>query len=123
MSKIDTVAAYIAAAPRPTQKKLKEMRAVVRKAAPKAQEDIRYGLAAVSYDKGIVMYGAFKNHIGFYPTPSAVNAFKKDLARYKTAKGSIQFPLDMPLPASLIRKITLFRVKESEPKKTKRVGK
>lgn len=70
-------------------------------------------MPAFSHQRILVAYAAFKNHIGFYPTPSAVKAFAKDLAKYKTAKGSIQFPHDKKLPLTLVKKITRFRVKES----------
>ena len=70
-------------------------------------------MPAYSYERILVTFAVFKNHIGFYPTPSAVEAFAKSLTKYKTATGSIQFPLDQPLPLSLITKITKFRVKQS----------
>ena len=89
------------------------MRASIRRCAPEASEGLKYGLPAFSYKRILVVYAAHSQHIGFYPTPSAVSAFKKELAKFKTAKGSIQFPLDKPLPLPLIRKITAFRVQES----------
>ncbi len=104
---------YVGAAPKEAQKKLKEIRACIRRAAPGAVEGLKYGLPAFSYNRILVIYAAHKKHIGFYPTPSAVKAFAKELKEYATAKGSIQFPLDMPLPLPLIKKITEFRVKES----------
>ena len=70
-------------------------------------------MPAFSYRRILVTFAAFKHHIGFYPTPSAVKAFAKDLAKFATARGSIQFPLEKPLPLPLIRKITAFRVRES----------
>lgn len=119
--KPQTITEYIAAAPKEAQKKLREMRACIRKAAPHAEESIKWSMPAFSYTRILVMFAAFKHHIGFYPTPSAMKAFAKDLKGYKTAKGSIQFPLEKPLPLSLIRKITAYRVKESraEDKKWK----
>ena len=107
---------YISAAPKEAQKKLKEMRACIRKASPGAVESLKYGLPAFSYKRILVIYAAHKAHIGFYPTPSAVKAFAKELKEYSTAKGSIQFPLEKPLPLPLIKKITDFRVKESVEK-------
>jgi uncharacterized protein YdhG (YjbR/CyaY superfamily) len=104
---------YIDAAPKEAQEKLREMRACIRAAAPGAEESLKWGKPAFSYGRILVMFAAFKHHIGFYPTPSAVRAFAKDLSKYKTASSSIQFPLDKPLPLSLIRKITAFRVRES----------
>lgn len=112
MEKHQTIAEYIEAAPKETRKKLREMRAIIRKAAPGAKEDIRWGMPAFSRKRILVMFGGFKHHIGFYPAPSAIKAFAKELSRFAGAKGSVQFPLDKPLPATLIRKITAFRVKE-----------
>ena len=89
------------------------MRAVIRKAAPGATEGLKWSMPAFSYKRILVTFAAFRHHIGFYPTPSAVKAFKQDLASYATASGSIQFPLERPLPLALIRKITAFRVRES----------
>jgi uncharacterized protein YdhG (YjbR/CyaY superfamily) len=109
-----SVAEYIEAAPKETRKKLREIRACIRKAAPGAEEGLKWSMPAFSYKRILVMYAAFQNHIGFYPTPSAVKAFAKDLAKFETARGSIQFPLEKPLPLGLIRKITTFRVKESK---------
>src|SRR5258708_30946045 len=108
-----TITEYIEAAPQESQKKLREMHACIRKSAPGAGEGLKWGMPAFSYRRILVTFAAFKSHIGFYPTPSAVKAFAKDLSRYKTAEGSIQFPLEEPLPISLIRKITTFRVRES----------
>lgn len=107
------MAEYIKAAPYEAQIKLREMRACIRAAAPGAQEDIKWGMPAFSYQRILVMFAAFKNHIGFFPTPSAIQAYRKDLAKYKFSRGAIQFPLEKPLPFSLIRKITAFRVRES----------
>jgi uncharacterized protein YdhG (YjbR/CyaY superfamily) len=104
---------YIKAAPKEAREKLREMRACVRTAAPGAKESLKWGMPAFSYRRILVMFAAFKHHIGFYPTPSAVKAFASDLSKFATAKGSIQFPLEKPLPLPLIRKITAFRVRES----------
>jgi uncharacterized protein YdhG (YjbR/CyaY superfamily) len=104
---------YINAAPKEARKKLREMRACIRTSAPGAKEGLKWGMPAFSYRRILVMFAAFKHHIGFYPTPSAVKAFADDLSEFATAKGSIRFPLEQPLPRSLIRKITAFRVRES----------
>src|SRR6266446_5845015 len=104
---------YINAAPKEARKKLREMRACIREAAPGAKESLKWGMPAFSYRRILVTFAAFQYHIGFYPTPSAVKAFAKDLSKFVTAKGSIQFPLGKPLPLPLIRKITAFRVRES----------
>jgi uncharacterized protein YdhG (YjbR/CyaY superfamily) len=108
-----TITEYIVAAPKGAQKKLRAMRACIRTSAPGAQESLKWGMPAFSYRRILVTFAAFKHHIGFYPTPSAVKAFAKDLSKFVTAKGSIQFPLEKPLPLLLIRKITAFRVRES----------
>ena len=120
-TKPSTVTEYINAAPKETRQKLREMRATVRAAAPGAAEGLKWSMPAYSYRRILVTFAAFKHHIGFYPTPPAVKAFAKQLSGYKTASGSIQFPLDKPLPLDLIRKITAFRVRESvdEDKKWK----
>ena len=108
-----SISDYIESAPADARKKLREMRACIRKAAPGATEGLKWGMPAFSHRRILVTFAAFKHHIGFYPTPSAVTAFAKQLVKYKTARGSIQFPLDQALPLSLIRKITAFRVRES----------
>ena len=108
-----TITEYIDAAPKEAQKKLREMRSCIRAAAPGAKESLKWGMPAFSYRRILVTFAAFKHHIGFYPTPSAVKAFANDLSKFATAKGSIQFPLEKPLPLPLIRKITAFRVRES----------
>ena len=108
-----SISEYIEAAPDVARKKLREMRACIRKAAPGATEGMKWGMPAFSYKRILVTFAAHKNHIGFYPTPSAVKAFENELAKFHTARGSIQFPLEKPLPLPLIRKITAFRVRES----------
>ena len=114
-----SITAYIHAAPKEAQKKLREMRACIRASAPGAKESLKWGMPAFSYRRILVTFAAFKHHIGFDPTPSAVRAFAKDLSKFATAKGSIQFPLEKPLPLPLIRKITAFRVRESIEKDRK----
>jgi uncharacterized protein YdhG (YjbR/CyaY superfamily) len=108
-----SVTEYINAAPKEAQEKLNEMRACIREAAPGAKESLKWGKPAFSYGRILVLFAAFKRHIGFYPTPSAVKAFAKELSEFVTASASIQFPLDKPLPLALIRRITAFRVRES----------
>jgi len=112
-TKPKNITEYIQAAPKETREKLRELRACIRKTAPGAQESLKWGMPAFSSRRILVTFAAFKHHIGFYPTPSAVKAFAKNVARFKTAKGSIQFPLEKPLPLPLIRKIIMFRVRES----------
>ena len=108
-----SVTEYIHAAPQEAQRKLREMRACIRASAPGAKESLKWGMPAFSYRRILVTFAVFKHHIGFYPTPSAVKAFAKDLSKFATARGSIRFPLEKPLPLALIRKITAFRVRES----------
>ena len=108
-----SITEYIDAAPKEARKPLRDMRACIRQAAPGATESLKWGMPAFSYQRILVTFAAFKHHIGFYPTPSAVSAFSKELAKFVTAKGSIQFPLGKPLPLPLIRRITAFRVRES----------
>ena len=109
----ESIAEYINAAPKEAQRKLREMRACIRATAPGAKESLKWGMPAFSYRRILVTFAAFKHHIGFYPTPAAVRAFAKDLSKFVTADASIQFPLEKPLPLSLIRKVTEFRVRES----------
>ena len=111
--KPESIDDYIQAAPGEAQWKLRQLHSLIRAAAPGALEGLKWRMPAYSYKRILVTFALFKHHIGFYPTPSAVKAFAKDLSKFKTASGSIQFPLDKPLPLSLIRKITLFRVRES----------
>ena len=108
-----SITEYIHAAPKEAQKKLREMCACIRTAAPGAKESLKWGMPAFSYRRILVTFAAHKHHIGFYPTPPAVTAFARDLSKFATARGSIQFPLEKPLPLALIRKITAFRVRES----------
>ena len=120
-TKPETIEEYIEAAPEDVRVKLNQMHACIRKAAPGAIESLKWSMPAYSYKRILVTFAIFKHHIGFYPTPSAVKAFAKDLSKFKTDTGSIQFSLDKPLPLSLITKITRFRLKESlkEDKKWK----
>ncbi len=112
-----TMDEYIAAFPKDVQDILGKMRRVIREAAPKSEEMISYGIPTFKLHGNLVHFAAFKNHIGFYPTPSAIAAFKKELSSYKQAKGSVQFPLGKPIPFELVKKIAKFRVKENLTKK------
>ncbi|MBM3181597.1 MAG: hypothetical protein FJZ86_14790 [Chloroflexi bacterium] len=104
---------YIATFPEDTQKILKEIRAVIKAAAPEAVEKISYQMPTFFMNGNLVHFAAFKKHIGFYPTPSGIEAFKKELSVYEGAKGSVQFPLDKPMPLKLISRIVKFRVAEN----------
>ena len=117
------ISAYISGAPKQAQKKLREMRAIIRAAAPGAKEEIKYGIPAFCRPKMLVAFAGYEHHIGFYPGASPLKAFAKELSRFKTAKGSIQFSLEEELPRTLIRNITVFRVHESVKNKKKNVGK
>ncbi len=104
---------YIGTFPNVIQLKLEKVRSTIQQTAPTAIEAISYGMPTFRLnDKNLVHFAAFKNHIGFYPAPSGVTKFEKDLLSYVHAKGSIQFPLDKPIPFDLISKITRFRTKE-----------
>ena len=109
---------YIASYPRDVQEILKQIRTRIKKIAPDAEEAIKYQIPTFVLNENLVHFAAFKNHIGFYPTPSGIEAFKDDLSRYEGAKGSVQFPIDRPTPLSLIEKIVKFRVKEARAKST-----
>jgi uncharacterized protein YdhG (YjbR/CyaY superfamily) len=115
-TKFDNIDIYIASFPEETRKLLEEIRATIRKAAPEAKETINYGMPTFTLKGNLVHFAAFKNHIGFYPTPSGIEAFKKDLSAYEGAKGSVKFPLVKPIPLDLISKIVKFRVKENMEK-------
>ena len=108
---------YISAFQKEIQQKLREIRTTIRKAAPDAEEAISYGIPTFKLKGNLVHFAAFKNHIGFYPTPRGITTFKKELARYESGKGSIQFPLDEPLPLPLITRIVKARVKDNLGKK------
>ena len=92
--------------------RLTQMRRTLRKAAPQAMEKISYGVPTFALDGNLVHFAAFKNHIGFYPTPSAITAFRRELSSYKCSKGAVQFPLDQPLPLTLVSRMVKFRVNE-----------
>ena len=104
---------YIAGFPLATQEILEKVRATIRAAAPGAQETISYRMPTFTLKGNLVHFAAFKNHIGFYPTPTGTEEFKKELAAYEGGKGSIRFPLDEPIPYDLISRIVEFRVKEN----------
>jgi uncharacterized protein YdhG (YjbR/CyaY superfamily) len=104
---------YIASFPKDIQEILEKIRITIRKAAPDAEETIKYQLPTFTLKGNLVHFGAFKKHIGFYPTPTGTEEFKNELSVYEGAKGSVRFPLDKPIPLDLISKIVEFRVKEN----------
>ena len=110
---VSSIDEYIANCPVEVRKKLKDMRTTIRAAAPHATEKISYQMPTFYLEGNLVHFAALKNHIGFYPTPSGVQAFLKETARYASTKGAIQFPLDEPLPLKLVSKIVKFRVSEN----------
>ncbi len=120
---ITTIDEYISGYPKEVQKLLNQMRKTIRKAAPKAEEAIKYGIPTFVLEGNLVHFGGAKNHIGFYPGASPINVFKKQLKEYKTSKGTIQFPLDQPLPLDLVTDIVKFRIKENLEKAALKKGK
>ena len=109
-----TVEEYIMAFSPEVQDRLRQMRTVILDTAPEAEESISYGMAGYKTNgHPLVYFAAFKNHIGLYPTPSGVESFKEELTRYKQGKGSVQFPMDQPLPLDLVRKIVLYKLEEN----------
>lgn len=108
-----TIDAYIAARPEAVRAKLEAMRETIRAEAPGAREKIGYGIPTFVLGENLVHFAAAKHHIGFYPGPSGIEAFKDELAVYKGAKGSVQFPLKQPLPLDLVARIVRFRVREA----------
>jgi uncharacterized protein YdhG (YjbR/CyaY superfamily) len=117
MKKPQTIDDYISQYPKNVQEKLQELRFVIRKNAPDAEEKISYGLATFFLYGNLIHFGAFKNHIGLYATPSGNEMFKKELSKYTVSKGTVQFPLDAKLPVTLIARMVKFRVKENLQKK------
>jgi uncharacterized protein YdhG (YjbR/CyaY superfamily) len=108
---------YIASFPQNVQVVLQQVRQAIKEVAPKAQEVISYSMPAFKQKGILVWFAAFKNHIGFFPKVSAVEAFKEQLSDYQTSKGTIRFPLDKPIPIRLVKEIVKFRVKEDQSEK------
>ena len=111
-----TIDEYIITFPKNIQIILEKLRQAIRDSAPNAEEAIRYQMPTFRLNGNLVHFAAFKNHIGFYPTPSAIEAFKERLSSYKTSKGAIQFPLNEPIPTDLVAEIVKYRVKENKQK-------
>ncbi len=119
--KFTTMDGYIASFPKDIQGILEKIRQTIRKAAPGAVEAISYQIPTFKLNgKNLVHFAAWKDHVGFYATPSGNAAFKKELSQYRVAKGSIRFPLDEPTPYDLVTKMVLFRMKETQVKKKQR---
>ena len=124
-NKPETIDEYISLYPLEVQELLQKVRMVIKKAAPEAIEAIKYQLPTFVLNGNLVHFGAFKNHIGFYPAPSGISVFKQELSVYESGKGSIQFPMDGEIPYDLISKIVKFRVQENLEKvktKTKKIS-
>ncbi len=117
MEKFETVDQYIASAAKAAQPLLKEMRQIINKLVPQADERISYGMPAYFYHGALVYFGGFKNHVSLFGTSSlSADRFKADLKDFKTSKGTIQFPLNAPLPKALIEKLVKYRIEENEKK-------
>ena len=114
-----TIDEYIDTFPKDIQAVLKKIRKTIRKAAPGAEEAISYQMPTFKLNGNLVHFAAYKNHIGFYPVPSGIEAFKGELLPYIAGKGTLQFPLDKPIRYDLIEKVVTFRVKENLAKKKK----
>ena len=116
-ARFETVDQYLARLPQNVRPAVEELRRIIRKAAPSSEEVISYNMPAVRQGGILVYYAAFKEHIGLYPTASPIRVFKKELARYKTSKGAIQFPMGKRIPGALVQKIVKFRIREAEGRK------
>lgn len=119
---IKTIDEYISTVPRDVQTILERLRQTIRASAPEAEEAISYRIPTFKLNGNLVHFAAFKDHIGFFPTSSGIEAFTKQLSRYKTSTGTVQFPLAKPIPYSLVRKIVAYRRKENLEKKNRRAS-
>jgi uncharacterized protein YdhG (YjbR/CyaY superfamily) len=118
--KFQTIDEYIKTFPKDIQKILESVRQTIKSVAPEAEEAISYQIPTFKLNGNLVHFAAYKNHIGFYPGSEAINVFKKEIASYKSSKGAIQFPIDKPMPLSLIKRIVMHRVKEFSVSKKKK---
>jgi uncharacterized protein YdhG (YjbR/CyaY superfamily) len=110
---------YIAGYPENVQELLQTIRATIQAAAPDAKEAIKYAIPTFTLNGNLVHFGGYKNHIGFYPAPMGIEAFKEETAKYETGKGTLQFPINKPLPLDLITRIVKYRVEKNSEKKKK----
>ena len=113
---------YISTFPTATRKALRQIRTAIKDAAPEAEEAIKYGVPTFVLNGNLVHFGGFKSHVGFFPGPSGITKFKDELSKYKGAKGSVQFPLDEPMPVALVTRIVKFRVGEARVTKPRPRG-
>jgi uncharacterized protein YdhG (YjbR/CyaY superfamily) len=111
---------YIATFPKNVQHTLRELMGAIKESAPEAEETISYGMPTFKLNGNLVHFAAYEKHIGFYPTPSAILAFKEKLSIYKQSKGAVQFPIDGPIPLDIVREIVRFRIKENLTKGVRR---
>jgi uncharacterized protein YdhG (YjbR/CyaY superfamily) len=118
---IKNIDEYISGFPENIQLILEQIRETIKRTAPEAEETIKYGMPTFTLNGNLVYFAAFKNHIGFYPIPTGIEAFKEQFSQYKTGKGSVQFPLEQPMPLDLIAQVVKFRVEQNlgKPKKKK----
>jgi len=112
-----TIDEYIKTFPEDVQRILEKMRKTIQNAAPESVETISYQMPTFKLNGALVYFAAFENHIGFYPIPSGIKKFKKELSLYKGGKGSVQFPIEKPIPYDLVKKIVIFRMNENLEKK------
>jgi uncharacterized protein YdhG (YjbR/CyaY superfamily) len=117
LNEIDT---YISSFPLITQKRLSEIRLLIKQAAPAAEEIISYQMPAYKLHGMLVYFAGYKNHIGFYPAASGIKQFELEIVTYKHSKGAVQFPINEPIPAELVTRIVAFRIKENELKSLKK---
>jgi uncharacterized protein YdhG (YjbR/CyaY superfamily) len=115
-----TIDEYIAQQPADVQPILQQIRSVIREVAPEATEKISYQMPTFYLNGNLVHFAAYKQHIGFYPTPSGAEQFEQELSAYKRSKGAVQFPLDQPMPYELIRRMVQFRAAENASKPARR---
>lgn len=120
--KITDIDTYISTFPAHIRETLEYLRQAIREAAPEARETINYGIPTFTLQGNLVHFAAYKNHFGFYPAPSGIEAFKEQLSGYETAKGTVKFALDLPLPFDLITQIVRFRVEENLEKAKMKKG-
>lgn len=120
MNEYTDINEFISQFPENIQAILQEVRKTIQQAAPEAKESIKYGMPTFIFNGNLVHFAAYKNHIGFYPAPTGIDAFIDDLAQYRTGKGTIQFPIDKPIPFDLITKVVKFRMEENLKKSKKK---
>jgi uncharacterized protein YdhG (YjbR/CyaY superfamily) len=119
-TKFKTVDQYISAFPAETRNKLEEIRRIIKKAAPEAVELISYNIPAFKWHGMLAYYAAWQGHIGFYPTASPIEAFKKELVAFESAKGTVKFPMEKKIPIGLVTRMVKFKVKENQEKSPKK---